>query len=192
MCRHTLAVAFAALVTAPASSLTAQQSESISPAQDSSYERHLRDFDYLMGDWTFEAVGLEWGRFNGTWSAFRLPGGEVLDVYRTVAENGSAGYLTTTVRSFNADTRRWDIVGMETGSGLRNVGMARKIGSELHLEQRLDGDIWRIRYYDITADRFSWIADVSADDGRIWLEGFLRIEARRTGPAHEWNMLPDR
>jgi len=43
--------------------------------------------------------------------------------------------------------------------------------------------LWRIRYYDIRPERFSWSADRSTDDGRTWTTSFQTIEARRIGPA---------
>jgi hypothetical protein len=39
----------------------------------------------------------------------------------------------------------------------------------------------RIRYFGISADRFSWTSDLSKDDGRTWIKDDLRIEARRIG-----------
>jgi hypothetical protein len=43
--------------------------------------------------------------------------------------------------------------------------------------------LWRIRYYDIQADRFSRTADRSTDEGKTWVTDYLRIEARRIGPT---------
>jgi hypothetical protein len=47
----------------------------------------------------------------------------------------------------------------------------------------------RIRYYDIQPDRFSWAADRSADGGATWEKEYLRIEARRIGPARRMGAL---
>jgi hypothetical protein len=41
----------------------------------------------------------------------------------------------------------------------------------------------RIRYYNIEPGQFSWTADQSTDGGKTWVKGFIRIEARRIGPA---------
>jgi hypothetical protein len=49
--------------------------------------------------------------------------------------------------------------------------------------------IWRIRYYDIQPDRFSWAAARSTDGGKTWVTDFLRIEARRIGPARSLGPL---
>lgn len=43
--------------------------------------------------------------------------------------------------------------------------------------------LWKIRYYDIQGERFSWTADRSTDEGRTWTREYLKIDARRIGPA---------
>ncbi len=49
--------------------------------------------------------------------------------------------------------------------------------------------LFRIRYYDIQADRFSWSADVSKDDGKTWMKDFMHIEARRIGGLRTMGQL---
>jgi hypothetical protein len=49
--------------------------------------------------------------------------------------------------------------------------------------------LWRIRYYDIRPDGFSWTADVSTDDGATWQREYLRIQARRIEPARSLEAL---
>jgi hypothetical protein len=41
----------------------------------------------------------------------------------------------------------------------------------------------RIRCYDIKPDSFSWIADQSTDRGKTWVKDYIRIGAKRVGPA---------
>ncbi len=58
----------------------------------------------------------------------------------------------------------------------------------MHIEQTFgvalgNPSVLRIRYYNIQPDRFSWAADRSTDGGKTWVTDFLRIEARRIGPA---------
>ncbi|HUG40681.1 MAG TPA: hypothetical protein VMM12_09355, partial [Longimicrobiales bacterium] len=48
---------------------------------------------------------------------------------------------------------------------------------------------WRIRYYDIGTDGFSWSADRSIDDGATWVTDYLRIQARRIGPPRSMGPL---
>ena len=153
-----------------------------------SYDAHKGDFDYLLGEWEFTSVNQEYGPARGFWSAARLEGGHVLDEYRVVGDNGETYYHLVTLRTFNGALDQWELVSAEPGSGLRDVGSGRKVGAEMHLEQTFGGATptpsrWRIRYYDIRPDRFSWIADRSTDGGRTWSAGYMRIEARRIGPA---------
>ena len=49
--------------------------------------------------------------------------------------------------------------------------------------------LWRIRYYDIKPDRFSWTSDRSSDAGKTWEKNYLQIEARRIGKARSLGQL---
>jgi hypothetical protein len=153
-----------------------------------SFEQHKGDFDYLLGDWEFIAVNQQWGKSHGYWSAVRLAEGQILDEYRLVGDKGETFYVTTTLRAWNAVLDRWELVGMDEGNGLQDIGTARRVGAEMHLEQRFgvmgkEPSIWRIRYYAIEPDRFSWTADRSTDEGKTWTKAFHTIEAKRIGPA---------
>jgi hypothetical protein len=54
---------------------------------------------------------------------------------------------------------------------------------------RDSSSLWRIRYYNIEPERFSWSADRSLDDGKTWEKEHLTIEARRIGPARSMGPL---
>ena len=160
-----------------------------------SYEAHQGDFDYLLGDWEFSAVSHEFGSFRGYWSAVRLAeGAQILDEYRVVGSEGETYYVTSTLRVFNAVLDQWELVSAEKGSGLHNMGTARKVGAEMHLEQKFgvmskEPSLWRIRYYDIKPDSFSWTGDRSTDGGKTWTTKWLQIEARRIGPPRSMGPL---
>lgn len=150
----------------------------------------LGDFDYLLGEWSFTSVSREFGQNAGVWTAVRLEGGSILDEYRVVGDSGQTWYHSVTLRAYNARTQQWDLVSVEGESGLMNVGTARRVGSEMHIEQRFGMQterptILRIRYHNIRPDGFSWTADRSRDGGKTWIERDLQIEARRVGPARE-------
>lgn len=155
---------------------------------------HRGDFDYLLGDWEFTVEDKQWGKGRGVWSAVRLAEGQVLDEYRLVGDNGETYYVTTTIRNYNAVLDRWELIGMDGANGLQEFGTARRVGNEMHLEQKFgvmtgQPNTLRIRYFDIQPDRFSWRADRSTDGGKAWIADFIRIEARRTGPARPWPAL---
>jgi hypothetical protein len=169
--------------------LPAQTAPVRAPQQiQASFETHRSEFDYLLGDWEYTAQSRQWGEYRGAWSAVRLSEGQILDEFRVLGDSGQTLYVTTTLRAFNGMLDRWELVGMDAGNGLQDVGTARKVGDEIHIEQRFgvggpQPSVWRIRYYDIRPDRFSWTADRSTDGGATWEREHLRIEARRVGPA---------
>lgn len=176
-------------------SVAAQNVPKRTPEQiKASYEAHHSDFNYLLGDWQFTAVSREYGDMRGFWSATRLEEGQILDEYRIVGDSGETYYVTTTIRAYNAVLDRWELIGMDTGNGLQDFGTGRRIGSEMHIEQKFGvmsekPSIWRIRYYDIGPDRFSWAADRSMDDGKTWGKDHQTIQARRIGPPRSLGPL---
>jgi len=89
---------------------------------------------------------------------------------------------------------QWELVSTEGGTGLQNIGTGHRIGAEMHIEQKFgvmspNPSIWRIRYYDIGPDRFSWTGDRSTDGGKTWTAKWLQIEARRIGPPRRLGPL---
>jgi hypothetical protein len=173
----------------------AQTSAKRTPKEmQASYEAHKGDFDYLLGDWEFTAVSREYGDFRGFWSAVRLDEGQILDEYRVVGDKGETFYVTSTLRNYNKVLDRWELVGADAGSGLQDFGTARRVGNEMHIEQKFGvmsdrPTILRIRYYNIQPDRFSWIADRSTDGGKTWQPKHQTIEARRIGPPRSMGPL---
>lgn len=179
--------AFALLLLAPA--LPAQSNAGKSQAElRAAFAAHKGDFDYLLGDWRFDATHKEYGKFGGYWSAVRLANeGQILDEFRVVGDSGQTYDLSSTVRSYNALQDRWELVTVGSPNGLQNLGTAQRVGNEVHIEQRFgvggpNPSIFRIRYYDIGPDHFSWNADRSTDDGKTWVKDYYHIEAHRIGP----------
>ena len=187
--RYVLAVTGSVLV------LFAQSPGKKTAAQmEASYREHRGDFDYLLGDWEFTSVSKEFGKGRGYWSAVRLSTGQILDEFRIVGDAGETYYVTSTVRAYNAATERWELVGMNGGSGLQDVGTGRRVGNEVHIEQKFGvanqrPTTLRIRYFDIQADRFSWTADRSTDGGKTWSKDDQQIEAHRIGASRELGAL---
>lgn len=159
-----------------------------------SFDAHKGEFDYLLGDWEFTSVSREFGPGRGYWSALRLADGQILDEYRVVGDSGQTYYVTSTLRNYNAVADRWELVGADAGSGLQDFGTGQRVGAEMHIEQTLgvargNPSRWRIRYYNIQPDRFSWSGDRSTDGGKTWDANFLTIETRRLGPARSLSPL---
>jgi hypothetical protein len=192
MMGQALALALTVTLAAP---LAAQSVPKKSPEEiEASYNAHKSEFDYLLGDWEFTSVHKEYGKGHGVWSAVQLLEGQLLDEYRILGDKGETFYVTTTVRAYNAVLDRWELVGMDAGNGLQDAGTARKVGAEMHIEQRFgvmspNPSLWRIRYYNIQPDSFSWTGDRSPDNGKTWVKDYLQIEARRIGKARSLGRL---
>ena len=147
-----------------------------------------KEFDYLLGDWEFTSENKEFGTNRGYWSAVKLAEGQILDEYRVVGDKGETFYVTSTLRNYNKFLARWELIGSEPGTGLQDFGTAKRVGNEMHIEQKFGvaggkPNILRIRYYNIRPDAFSWAADRSTDGGKTWVKNHITIEARRIGPA---------
>ena len=159
------------------------------------YDEHVKDFDYLLGDWSFTSVSKEYGKGRGFWTAVRMAAGpEILDEYRVVGDSGETWYASSTFRAYNAMLDQWELISVDQGRGLHDFGTAHRVGKEMHIEQTFGSMSpqpfrWRIRYYNIQPDRFSWTADRSPDGGKTWQKEYLQIEARRIGPARSLGQL---
>src|SRR5207237_3630561 len=195
---HYVSVAVCAgiLVASVASApVSAQTTVKRSPEEmRASYDAHKGDFDYLLGDWEFTAESKEYGKFRGLWSAVRLEGGQILDEYRVLGDNGDTMYMTTSLRNYNRALDRWELVGLDAGNGIQDIGTGRRVGSEMQIEQKFGvttdkPSLWKIRYYDIAPDRFFWSADRSTDGGKTWVSKHQTIEARRIGPPRSFGAL---
>ena len=186
------AIAALAAATAPHAQTVPKRSEEQMKA---SYDAHSKDFDYLLGDWSFTSVSKEYGKGKGFWSAVRMAAGpEILDEYRIVGDSGETWYVSSTFRSYNATLDQWELISVDQGRGLHDFGTARRVGSEMHIEQTFgkmspQPYLWRIRYYNIQPDRFSWTADRTRDGGKTWEKEYLKIEARCIGPARSLGAL---
>lgn len=159
------------------------------------YNEHHKDFDYLLGDWSFTTVSKEFGVGRGFWSAVRVAeGAQILDEFRITGDSGETYYASSTIRAYNAVLDQWELISADQGAGLHDFGTAHRVGSEMHIEQTFgvmspQPFVWRIRYYNIQPDRFSWTADRSTDGGKTWVKDHMHIEARRIGPARSLGQL---
>ncbi|HEX7019077.1 MAG TPA: hypothetical protein VF159_03645 [Gemmatimonadaceae bacterium] len=159
------------------------------------YQAHRGDFDYLLGDWQFTAKSREYPSFHGVWSATKFAeGGQILDEYRITGDSGETYYVSSTIRSYDANLDCWELISTEQGRGLRDFGTGRREGAEMHIDQTFgvgtpSESLWRIRYFNIGPDHFSWSADRSTDGGKTWVAPYQTIEATRIGPARSLEPL---
>jgi hypothetical protein len=158
---------------------------------------HLHDFDYLLGDWEFTGTNQQYGKFHGYWSAARLDDGEIFDEYRITGDQGETYYVTRTIRAYNAKLDQWELVSTEKGGGLQNLGTGQRDGAEVHIEQTFGAgspnpSLWRIRYYDIQPDHFSWAGDRSNDHGKSWVTNYQQLQVKRIGPARSLALTTDK
>ena len=176
------------LFTTASAPLSAQAPARTEAQRDSLYALHKGDFDYLIGEWKFTSVSKEWGAGEGYWTAVRLgDGADILDEYRVVGDSGRTWVLLHTLRAYNAALDQWELVSSDDMTGLKDAGTGQRVGAEMHITQKFgvstpNPTSWRITYYNIGADRFSWRSDMSKDDGKTWITDYLRIEAQRIGP----------
>jgi hypothetical protein len=175
----------ATLAATPA--LRAQTPPKRTPEQiQASYAAHKGEFDYLLGDWEFTGTNQQYGKIQGLWSAVRLDKGQILDEYRVTGDDGETYYVTTTLRNWNGALDRWELIGADGGAGLQDFGTGHWDGKEMKILQTFGvaaqtPSTWRIRYYDIAPNKFSWAADRSTDGGKTWVTNFQQIEAKRIG-----------
>ncbi len=161
---------------------------------EASFAAHKGDFDYLLGDWEFTAQSKEYDKFRGYWSAVKFDEGQIVDEYRVVGDKAETYYVTTTLRNYNKFSERWELIGADAGGGLQDYGTGQRVGAEVHIEQKFgvasgQASTWRIRYYDIKPDSFSWSAGRSTDGGKSWVKDFQTIQARRIGPPRTMGAL---
>ena len=141
-------------------------------------------FEFLIGTWDVVSEPNIPGvpeRVRGRWTAQRSADGfMVVDEYRVFDDQGGTAYLGETYRVFNPSKQQWEFRFVEPFSGTWHEGTAVKVGDEMHLTQGTpaDGGMTKVRYYDISPDRFSWISERSRDGGKTWTKG-ARIEATR-------------
>jgi hypothetical protein len=144
-------------------------------------------FDFLLGAWDLQVqpnIPNVPPRVRGRWTA-QKSGDEfmVVDEYRLFDSAGKTAYLGETYRVYNSQHKQWEFRYVEPYNGTWHEGTGRMEGGEMHLLQktvRPDGaeSLLKIRYYNITADHFSWSSERSSDGGKTWTRGGS-IEATR-------------
>jgi hypothetical protein len=151
----------------------------------------LAQFDFLVGeyDFTYTATSASGATqsVRGVWAGHKIADGKMIeDTWVLVDEAGkprNAGLIT--FRTYDTVAGKWRYKTANLTRGTWSDGAGVREGDEIHLLQPPAADAGpngatvRIRYYHITPDGFSWIADISTDGGKTWHEGAEKIEAKR-------------
>ena len=137
----------------------------------------------LLGIWDVEARDrTAEGAFHvthGEWLFARtLEGRAVQDVWiaparghRPVDGTRSANRYGTSVRTFDPNTRRWQVTWLNPVTGAFDVLLTRMEGKRIVQEgRRSDGRPMRWTFQDITAQTFHWTGEAQLPDGSWRLE----------------------
>jgi hypothetical protein len=157
-----------------------------------------RQHDFLIGQWELVVkvppAGLAQRihgvpKLVGTWKAWRaFDGFGVEDELRITDAAGNPISLSHALRYYDRTARSWSVTLLDVYRGRLTSATAEwKEGRMVQNGRGTDPEgkptLVRSRFHDITPDGFKWQQDRSADNGKTWTEGTLRIEARRVAAA---------
>jgi hypothetical protein len=149
-----------------------------------------QQFAFLIGDWDVKATKFSAGgavllQYKAIWSAKYLNEGRmVLDDFKALAPDGRPISSFVTLRTYCEQTRRWEMAGlaaMQPAASLEWYGAWA--GNEMHINaagvdpsgQQVKT---RIRFSDITPDRFHWESESSFDGGKTWVRTASLVATR--------------
>lgn len=148
-------------------------------------------FDFLLGEWEITMLvmpeGTTVGRHARSQVHWILDGTALFDEIRHLDEAGQVNFRGASFRTYIPDSDAWYVVWMmanvegyselraEVAAGeVRTSGQGRDPSGEL-IEQG--------RYYDISADGYSFTLDRSYDGGKTWIRPFVSFRATRPSAA---------
>ena len=160
-------------------------------------EASAGDFDFLEGRWSIVYNNKTPGfprNVPGTWVGRREAESRVLyDEFRLMKPDGSTASLGATYRVFDHERKAWDmryvnLINEAPGGPRRRTAAwadltAWREGETVRVDQQGQNRKLRITYYNITADHFSWKADLSTDGGITWSPEHITIEATRVAAS---------
>ncbi|CAN5713152.1 hypothetical protein BH11PSE8_BH11PSE8_04260 [soil metagenome] len=153
-----------------------------------------RQFEFLIGKWDvdatkFDAEGSVLFRYRATWRAGYLNDGRmVMDEFVALSPDGRSVSSYVTLRTYSETTRHWEMVGL---AALQPAAHAQWYGVWTGDEMQLDAAgvdpegrciRTKIRFSNITVDRFLWESASSADEGRTWARTASLVATRVAGP----------
>ena len=156
--------------------------------------KEASQFDFLIGQWELivtPKVNSLAARIHGapqlagTWKAWRaVDGFGVEDELRIIDRSGNPNALSHALRVYSPTDRKWLVTAVDAYRGRTSGSSGEwKNGEMVFVSQGVDEEgkpyVTRTRYFDITPAAFKYQQDRSADNGKTWDEGTLRIEAKR-------------
>lgn len=187
------ALALFATILSPIPAL-AQHGGGSAQAPATTAPKEASQFEFLIGEWELTVKvpapnlaarihGMP--TLTGTWKAWRaLDGWGIEDELRITDAAGNPRALTHTVRVFDPASSKWNVSGLDVYRSRFSAATAEWKQGEMHLTGAgtgVDGKPYqsRTRIHAITPTSFKFQQDRSTDQGKSWIEGALRIEARR-------------
>lgn len=148
-------------------------------------------FDFLLGEWEIAMLVMPEGTTVGRRAKSQvhriLDGTALFDEIRHLDEAGQVNFRGASFRTYVPESDAWYVVWMmanvegyselraEVVDGeVRTSGQGRDPGGDL-IEQG--------RYYDISADGYSFGLDRSYDGGKTWIRPFVSFRATRRAAA---------
>lgn len=129
----------------------------------------LAKLDFWVGEWD-----LTWEGGKGTNRIEKTLNGRVIQEHFEATEGGFAGYLGTSISTFNPRDGQWHQAWADSNGGYINlVGIMdgdQRIFRTVE-ERTLPGGkpgVQQMRFYDITEDGFTWDWEWSDDGGETW------------------------
>lgn len=142
----------------------------------------LSQYAFIVGDWDCKTrfMGPDGSFTEGSarWSGHWILGGTAIqDIWQ-----GGAGGFGTNLRSYNAETGKWDNRWLAGGQWKYYV--SEQIGETMVMTGGEGKDprgafIDRNTFYEIEKNSWRWRKDRSYDGGKTWFEGVGFIEATR-------------
>ncbi len=187
--RHAIALI---AITAMPCALAAQHAGAAPSAP--SRPREASQFDFLIGKWELQVRvpptslatrihGMP--KLVGIWTAGRaLDGWGITDEMQITDLAGNPKVMSHSVRVFDPTAGRWSVSLLDVYRSRFTSATAEWRDGQMHQTSQgtdLDGKpvVSRTRFYDISQAGFKFQQDRSADGGKTWTEGALKIEAKR-------------
>ncbi|WP_125777963.1 hypothetical protein [Antribacter gilvus] len=157
---------------------------------DPSLSDHLDTFGRFVGSWDLEwsrpgdpaAPAHASGELHFGWV---LAGRAVQDVW-IVPGPGQPGagvrpyaFHGTTIRFYDPDLGAWRSTWVDPVNGRVRKFVGRPVGDEVHLVSTDEVPFLRWRFTEISADRFVWLGELSADEARTWMLEERMVATRR-------------